>query len=59
MTCDKDCQNCIYGTVIYKRIKCLNTNTTCNGDCKNCRLAQTLSVKYACSVNIYTSKITQ
>ena len=47
MTCNKDCENCMYSEKILIHVKCKGS-LTCNGDCKNCYNKSETLYKYVC-----------
>lgn len=47
MTCNKNCNDCIYGVPLLM-YKCNSPNSTCNRVCSNCTSASDKTVSWAC-----------
>lgn len=47
MTCDKDCNKCIYG-IPQVTCKCNSPNSTCNMVCSSCVFASNKTIRWYC-----------
>ena len=58
MTCNKNCNDCIYGVPLLM-YKCNDPNSTCNGVCSNCASASNKTVRWVCMQDLRDQDISK